>query len=189
MMSSLDANEEQTIANLRCSRLVGLVQALDIGVSCGTFFRAEIAVELAQQGITILLRPIGQVRDEVFDLLASGFTKSFDPTEVGRIRLDQGGVELMLANELAEMVTDCPSAVVSIGRLRRKFFGLGRGCRRLREGANLFDGADADSVGFPQSSVDSASFGNAHFGAVDKEGNIGRIGVAISNKASTGFDL
>ena len=29
MLSSLDANEEQAIANLRCSRLVGLVQALD----------------------------------------------------------------------------------------------------------------------------------------------------------------
>ena len=29
MVRSLDANQEQTIANLRCSRLIGLVQALD----------------------------------------------------------------------------------------------------------------------------------------------------------------
>jgi hypothetical protein len=43
--------------------------------------------------------------------------------------------------------------------------------------------ADADSVGFPQSSVYGTSFGNAHFGAVYKERNIGRIGVSISDKA------
>ena len=48
MMGSLDANEQQTIANLRSGRLVGRRASLGSDVSCGTFFRAEIAVELAQ---------------------------------------------------------------------------------------------------------------------------------------------
>jgi hypothetical protein len=127
------------------------------------------------------------MRDESFDLLASGLTKSFDSAEVSCVRLDQGGVELMLANDLAEVVTDRATAVVPVGRLWGKFPRLGRGRRRLREGTNLLDGADADSVGFPQSSVDSSSFGNAHFRTMDKEGNIGRIGIAVADEAYASF--
>jgi hypothetical protein len=89
----------------------------------------------------------------------------------------------MLANELTEVVTDCSPAIVPVGR-RREFPGLSmRGLRRFSEGTDFLDRANADSVGFPQRSVDSASFSNTHFGPVDKEGHIGGIGVAISNKA------
>jgi len=127
------------------------------------------------------------VRDEAFDLLASGFTKSFDPTEVSRVRLDQGGVELMLTNNLAKLITDCPSDVVPAGRLRRELLGLStRGVRRLGQGTDLLDGADADSVSLPQSSVDGASFSDAHFCAVDEKRNIGGIRIAITDKAPTG---
>ena len=65
---------------------------LGCGVSRCTFFCTEIAVELAQESIAILISPISQMRDEGLDLLASGFPKSFDPAEVGGVRLDQGGV-------------------------------------------------------------------------------------------------
>ena len=88
----------------------------------------------------------------------------------------------MLANNLAEVVTDCSSVIVSVGRPGRKFPRLRRGCRRLRQGADLLDGVDADSVGFPQGAVDSASLGNAHFGTVDEECNIGGIGIDVTNE-------
>jgi hypothetical protein len=61
------------------------------------------------------------VRDEVLDLLASGFTKNFDSAEVGSVRLDQGGVKLMLTNKLAEVVANCSPAIVAVGGLRREF--------------------------------------------------------------------
>jgi hypothetical protein len=95
--------------------------SLGYDISRSTFFRAEVAVELTQQGIAVFRGPIAQVDDEVFNLLASSLAKGLHPTEVGGIRLDQGSVELMLAHNLAEVVTDRSSAVVSVGRLRRKF--------------------------------------------------------------------
>jgi hypothetical protein len=81
------------------------------GVSRGTFVRAEIAVELAEQAIAIFFGPIGQVGDEVFNLLSSGFAQDFHATEIGRIRLDQRGVELILANQLTETIADCAATV------------------------------------------------------------------------------
>jgi hypothetical protein len=45
--------------------------------SCGTFLIVGIAVQLAEQGIAVFLGPIGQMGDEGFDLLASGFAKGF----------------------------------------------------------------------------------------------------------------
>jgi len=95
----------------------------------------------------------------------------------------------MLANNLAEVISNCPAAVVSVGGLWRKFLRLWRGCGSLRERTDFLNGADADAVSFPQGAVDSASFGNAHFGTLDEERDIGRVGIAIANKASTGFGL
>ena len=54
---------------------------------------------------------------------------------------------------------------------------------------DLFDRADTDAVCFAQSAVDGASLGDAHLGAMDEEGDIGRIGVAIANKAYDSWDL
>src|SRR5579864_7189584 len=76
------------------------------GVSCGTVFLDGIAIELAEQGIAVFFSPICKVRDEVFHLLASSIAKSLDSAEVGRIRLDQSGVELVLPNQLAKPVAN-----------------------------------------------------------------------------------
>ena len=46
------------------------------------------------------------MRDEGFHLLAGGVAKGLDAAEVGRISLDQVGIELVLANELAEAVAN-----------------------------------------------------------------------------------
>ena len=52
------------------------------------------------------------MRDEVLDLFAGGIAKRLDGAEVGRIGLDQVGIELMLADDLAEAVANLRAAVV-----------------------------------------------------------------------------
>ena len=42
-------------------------------------FLAEVAVELAEQGIAVFLGPVGQVSDEILDLLARGLARVFTP--------------------------------------------------------------------------------------------------------------
>jgi hypothetical protein len=56
---------------------------------------------LAEQGVAVFLGPVGQVGDEVFDLLTGRITQFLSPTEIDRVRLDQARIELMLADELA----------------------------------------------------------------------------------------
>jgi hypothetical protein len=54
------------------------------------------------------------VRDEAFDLLASGFAQGLSATKIDGVGLDQVGIELMLADQLAEAVADFGTAVVSV---------------------------------------------------------------------------
>ena len=49
------------------------------------FFPTGIAVELTEQSIPIFFGPVGQVRDEVLDLVAGGIPKGPNPTEIGRV--------------------------------------------------------------------------------------------------------
>jgi hypothetical protein len=51
-----------------------------------------------------------------------------------------------------------------------------------REGTELFDTAEPDSVGFSESPVDGSGFGHTHFGAADQRRRVGGIGVAITNE-------
>jgi hypothetical protein len=88
--------------------------SLSSGVSCGTFFLAEVAVELAEQGIAVFFGPVGQLLDEGFHLFAGGIAKRLDATEVGGVGLDQVGIELTLADELAKAVANFRAAVVSV---------------------------------------------------------------------------
>jgi len=57
-------------------------------VSCCTFFLAEIAVELAEQGVAVFLGPVGQVNDKILDLLARCLAQGLDSAEIGCVRLD-----------------------------------------------------------------------------------------------------
>ena len=50
-----DAHQEDSIGNLVGGAAIGGMQT---GVSCGTCFLAEIAVELTEQGITVFLCPV-----------------------------------------------------------------------------------------------------------------------------------
>jgi len=143
--------------------------SLRSGVSSCTRFLAEIAVELAEQGIAVFLGPIGQVRDEVLHLLAGSFAQALDAAEVRRVGLDQSGIELMLANQLAQTIANCATAVVPIAICRLgQLFGLWTRSRLASEGTNLLDRADANAVGLPQSTIDGASLSHTHFGTVHK---------------------
>src|SRR5207253_9442348 len=116
------------------------------GASCGAFFRPHIAVELAEQGISVFLRPIGQMLDEILNLLPSCFAQGLRPAEVSRIGLDQSGIKLMLADDLVEAVANFGAAVIAIGRLWREFLRISGRLRRFREGPDLLRGAVADAV-------------------------------------------
>src|SRR5579885_943656 len=91
--------------------------SLRSGVSCDTGLLAQVAVEWAEQGIAIAIRPIGKVHNKILNLLASGFAKTLNAAEVGCVGLDQRGVELMLADDLAKTVTNGAAAEVSISVL------------------------------------------------------------------------
>ena len=58
--------------------------------------------------------PVGQVGDKAFDLLPGGLAEGFGAAEIDGVGLDQVGIELMLADELAEAVADFGTAVVSV---------------------------------------------------------------------------
>jgi hypothetical protein len=62
------------------------------------------------------------VGDKVLDLLARGFAEGLGAAEIDGVRLDEVGVELVLAEELAEEVADLGSAVVSVFPIDRLFF-------------------------------------------------------------------
>jgi len=121
------------------------------------------------------------MRHEVLDLLAGGITQGLDRAEVGGVGLDQVGIELMLADHLAEAIAHRTTAI-SVGRLRRQLLRLRRCLGWFADGSNFFNGANSDSVGLAQSTVNGASFRYAHFSAVDKKRDIGRIGVAVTDE-------
>jgi hypothetical protein len=75
---------------------------------------------LAEQGIAVFLGPVGQLLDEVFDLLATGVSESLGATEVDGVGLHKSRVELVLADDLAETVTDLGPSAVAVGVLWRE---------------------------------------------------------------------
>jgi len=87
--------------------------------ACCTFFLGQITVELAQEGIAVLLRPVPKMNDKVLDLLTCCFPRCLGAAEVDRIGLHQVGIALMLANDLAKVIAGFGAAVVSVSRLRR----------------------------------------------------------------------
>ena len=69
------------------------------------------------------------MRDEVLDLFAGSIAKGLDRAEIGGIGLDQVGIELMLADDLAEAVANLRAAVaVPVGGLWGSFFASGEAC-------------------------------------------------------------
>src|SRR5205823_5611870 len=115
---------------------------------CTRLRRLKVTVELAKQRVLILCRPVGQVVDELFDLLPVSVFKSLRAAEVDGVGLDQDGIKLMLTDQLAEAIAElgfCLPAIPVDG-----FRGeLLRTLQRLsRSGiwSDLFDRTNADPV-------------------------------------------
>ena len=91
---------------------------------------------MAEESVAVFLGPVGQGQDEALDLLTGGVSQGFGSAEFDGIGLDEFGIELMLADDLAEAITDLRAGAVPIPvcvsistrALGRKFFG-GRGER------------------------------------------------------------
>jgi hypothetical protein len=69
---------------------------------------------VTKKGGTILGGTFGQVIDEGFDLLSAGIVKGRSSAIIGGIRFHESGIELMLANQKTETVTEtrrCGTAI------------------------------------------------------------------------------
>ena len=64
-------------------------------------------------------------------MLACSFAQGLGPAEVGGVCLDQIGVELVLADELAEAVADLGAAIVPVNRLWRELLRFVGALRRF----------------------------------------------------------
>ncbi|MGA2236386.1 MAG: hypothetical protein ABSG23_12985 [Terriglobales bacterium] len=86
----------------------------------------HVAVELAEQGIAVLLGPVGQLHDEVLNLFPAGLSQRLRAAEGDGVGLYQFGIELVLADDLAETVPNFGAAAipVPICVLGRKLFNL-----------------------------------------------------------------
>ncbi|MGB0107410.1 MAG: hypothetical protein WBP52_02820 [Terriglobales bacterium] len=117
--------------------------------------------------------------DEVLNLVAGGISERLRAAEVDGVGLYEFGVEFVLADDLAETVANLGSAAIPIAVrvLGRKLFNP------IRKRADFLDRSDADAVGLPQSAIDGTGFGHAHLRPADERGNIGRIRVAVADKA------
>jgi len=97
------------------------------------------------------------VSNEGLDLLASSIAQGLHAAEVSRVGLDQVGIELMLADELAKSVANGTTAAVSVGRLR-ELLGFRSKLRFSSERTDLLDRADTNPVGFASGTVNSPGF-------------------------------
>src|ERR1019366_2620563 len=156
----------------RCQR----VQEHDVS-SCHLLAWRRVAVELTEQAITVLLGRLGKLLDEAFDLLTSGVFEGFSAAEVDGIGFHQFGIELVLANDLAEpvanFVTSTTIAVpVSIGILGWKLTLSGSPRHRTGIRSDLLDRADPDAICLAQGAIDSSGLGDPHLGAADQQRNV-----------------
>ncbi len=60
-LGAVHPNQEDTVGNLVSGTAIGGVQAWDLAFHAAPSFCAEVAVELAEQGIAVFLGPVGQV--------------------------------------------------------------------------------------------------------------------------------
>ncbi len=128
---------------------------------------------------------------EAFDLLTSSIFEGFGTAEVDGVGFDQLGIELVLADDLAEPVADLVSgtvaAAVSVDAFGWKLLCIRKGTRWTGIGADLLDRADADAIGLPQSTIDGSGLGYAHLGAADQERDVGRVGIAVADETGGTF--
>ena len=166
--------------------LPGAMQTRDLAFHELHLRRLGIAIELAEQGIAVPGGPIGEVGDEGLDLASAGVAKGWGSAIVSGIGLHEAGIELVLADQQAELVAEARlTVVVAVVPVRgRRVLIRSVRAGRPRRPAEFLDRAEADAVGLAEGAVDGAGLGDAHLGAVDKGRDIGRIGVPVADEAS-----
>src|SRR5258708_7327917 len=129
------------------------------------------------------------MRDKGLNQLSAGLFEGPGATEVGGIRLDQGGIEVVLADKHAQPVPQCGLPVTRTIRVSRLYglvlFPAGGGTGRVGQPAQLLNRAETNPVGLAQGSIDGARLSDAHLSPMDQCGNIGGIGVAVTNEPLT----
>jgi hypothetical protein len=64
----------------------------------------RVAVELAEQRISVLFGPVSQLMHEVLNLFPARLSESFRAAEIDGVSLYQFRIKLVLADDLAEAV-------------------------------------------------------------------------------------
>src|SRR6266571_1842423 len=119
------------------------------------------------------------------DQLSAGLFESWGAAEVRGVRFDQYGIEVVLADEHTQPVSQFGLTVIR-PVLMRWLYGLALFSRwiwRTGKPAQLLNRTEPDSVGLAQSAIDGPRFGNAHLGATDKGRRICGVSIAISDKS------
>jgi len=143
-----------------------------------------VGIEFAHEGVTILLCRGCELSDERFDQVTAGVLENLGTAEIGGVGLHERGIEIVLTDQQAQLVTQSRLSVagaiqsVMAIRLQRNR----RGLRWSRKRPELFDTAEADSVGFSESAIDGSCFGDAHLGTANQGRNVRGIGVAVANE-------
>ncbi len=110
-MASVDAigsgpyPHEQGITLRACLRLhVGSNEGRGCVASWFYLHGPSIGIEFADQAIAVFLRGRCQMRDERLDEIPLGLLERWRAAEVGGVRLNQRGIEVVLADQEAEAV-------------------------------------------------------------------------------------
>ena len=80
--------------------------------------RLRKGIELADQAITVFFGRCSQMGDEGFDQIAAGLLKCFGTAEVGGVGLHEVRIEVVLADQKAELIAETRLAILS-GRCYR----------------------------------------------------------------------
>src|SRR5260370_11883689 len=125
--------------------------------------------------------------DKRLNQLSAGLFEGPGATEVGGIRLDQGGIEVVLADKHAQPVPQFGLPVTRTIRVSRLYglvlFPAGGGTGRVGQPAQLLNRAEPNPVGLAQGSIDGARLSDAHLGASHKRGDIRGLGISIAYKS------
>ena len=107
--------------------------------------------------------------NKTFDLLARGLAESFGTAEVDGVGLDQIGIELVLADQLAKAIAYFGATVVSvfaINRLGRMLLRFPGGRSRLStRTVDMTQGEFAERVGISQNYLSTMERGKVEVGA------------------------
>src|SRR6266478_1531271 len=109
--------------------------------------RLCIGIESANQHVSVFLCACGQVRNKGLDQISIRFFQGWRAAEISGICLDEGGIEIVLADQQTQLIPQAGLAIVgSVGRVFRRRFAIHPRIRVTRRRSQLLDRAEADAV-------------------------------------------